>query len=207
MNSKNKTKFIFIFSLALLCYSSVITKENVTVKVGIETHKNKFRFTCGEYKHPVFIQTSSGKIETIKISQQVTVKLIAKNKIKIGNKRYSLPVKLYSAGNIVINNNFYPGEIELIPTTNGFNIVNTLSLQQYLYGVIPYEIEPTWTDEMLKIQSIISRTYALANLGRHKHDGFDFCNTMHCQVYKGLPRDESFYIRIKKYIDITDGLV
>ena len=37
---------------------------------------------------------------------------------------------------------------------------------------------------MLDVQAIVSRTYALANLRRHAADGFDLCDTTHCQVYR-----------------------
>jgi stage II sporulation protein D len=62
-------------------------------------------------------------------------------------------------------------------------LLNTLALDDYLAGVIGAEIEPV--SEALKCQAVVSRTYALGNLGRHRSQGFDFCDTTHCQFYRG----------------------
>ncbi len=35
-----------------------------------------------------------------------------------------------------------------------------------------------------EVQTIVARTYALAHLGRHRAEGFDLCDTTHCQIYE-----------------------
>jgi stage II sporulation protein D len=37
--------------------------------------------------------------------------------------------------------------------------------------------------EALKAQAIVSRTYAVKNIGRHASEGFDLCSNTHCQQY------------------------
>ena len=37
--------------------------------------------------------------------------------------------------------------------------------------------------EALKAQAVVSRAFALKNLGRHAREGFDFCSTTHCQRF------------------------
>jgi stage II sporulation protein D len=44
--------------------------------------------------------------------------------------------------------------------------------------------DPAVVERMFEIQAVISRTYALAHLGRHAADGFDVCATTHCQLYE-----------------------
>jgi len=39
--------------------------------------------------------------------------------------------------------------------------------------------------EFFKIQAIASRTYCLANLNRHLAQGYNLCDAVHCQSYKG----------------------
>ena len=39
--------------------------------------------------------------------------------------------------------------------------------------------------EALKALAVVVRTYMLANAGRHSSEGFDFCDTTHCQLYRG----------------------
>lgn len=40
--------------------------------------------------------------------------------------------------------------------------------------------------EALKAQAVIARTFALANLEKHKEEGYNLCHKIHCQVYKGM---------------------
>jgi stage II sporulation protein D len=63
------------------------------------------------------------------------------------------------------------------------NITRTLGLENYVAGVVAGEagIEPE--PEALKAQAVVSRTFALKNLGRHSDEGYDFCSTTHCQRY------------------------
>lgn len=64
-------------------------------------------------------------------------------------------------------------------------VINFLPLDQYLYGVLPYEISPKWPIEAQKAQAVAARNYAMTNLNKHKKYGFDLCNTDDCQVYAG----------------------
>lgn len=68
---------------------------------------------------------------------------------------------------------------------NNINVYNVVDMQDYLKGVIPYEMNPAWPVEALKAQAVSAKSYALSNSNRHKSEGFDLCNDEHCQVYKG----------------------
>jgi stage II sporulation protein D len=37
---------------------------------------------------------------------------------------------------------------------------------------------------ILQVQAVVARTYAVFELGRHRSDGFDLCDTTHCQLYE-----------------------
>src|SRR6185295_2499978 len=39
--------------------------------------------------------------------------------------------------------------------------------------------------EALKALGVVVRTYMLAHAGRHSSEGFDYCDTTHCQLYRG----------------------
>ncbi len=79
----------------------------------------------------------------------------------------------------------YYGMFEYGRDGSGIAVVNVVHMEDYIRGVIPYEMSPTWPLEALKAQAICARTYAYANLDKHTADGFDICNTTHCQVYYG----------------------
>lgn len=64
--------------------------------------------------------------------------------------------------------------------------VNVLMRQDYLKGVVAKEMPASWHIEALKAQTVAARTYSIRQMNRHYSDGFDLCNTTHCQVYGGI---------------------
>ena len=82
----------------------------------------------------------------------------------------------------------YNGAFELRRIDGGgITFVNVVSLQDYLKGVLPYEMDGAWPLEALKAQALCARSYVLFNTG--KHSNYDICNTTHCQVYYGTTRE------------------
>lgn len=67
-------------------------------------------------------------------------------------------------------------------------VVGVMGVEDYVKGVVPYEMSNSWPRETLKAGAVCARTYVLANLGRHKSYGFDLCSSSHCQVYYGTNR-------------------
>ena len=81
----------------------------------------------------------------------------------------------------------YRGLLEIVPREGkGFQVVNRVSLEDYLAGVLPAEMLSSWPMEALKAQAIVARTYVLSKMGRHNADGFDVCDSVHCEAYRGL---------------------
>lgn len=64
-------------------------------------------------------------------------------------------------------------------------VVNILSVDDYIKGVVPYEMSPGWPVEALKAQAVTARTYMAAHLNAHKKYGFDLCSGVCCQTYHG----------------------
>lgn len=60
--------------------------------------------------------------------------------------------------------------------------------ENYVAGVIESEAGKEQTMEFYKVQAVICRTYALGHQRRHEQEGFNLCDQVHCQVYKGMSR-------------------
>lgn len=107
---------------------------------------------------------------------------------------------------IEVNKRLYRGAITLHRTAgkNGLTVVNTLPVEQYLYGIIAKEISPAWPLEAVKAQAVAARTYAIYSFGKHHDDGYDVCATTDCQVYGGRTSEET---RAIQAVDATFGLV
>ena len=70
------------------------------------------------------------------------------------------------------------------------NVTQTLSLEDYVAGVLRGEGSVESEAEALKALAITIRTYALKNIGRHATHGYDFCSTTHCQRFVGRDPDQ-----------------
>jgi stage II sporulation protein D len=64
-------------------------------------------------------------------------------------------------------------------------VINFVNVEDYVKGLLPYEMGSGFPLEALKAQAVCARTYATAKLGTHGANGFDVCATDHCQVYRG----------------------
>ncbi|NLW47451.1 MAG: SpoIID/LytB domain-containing protein [Firmicutes bacterium] len=98
----------------------------------------------------------------------------------------------------------YRGVIELIPKKIGLTVVNRVNLEEYLYGVVPAEIPATWPRAVLEAQAVAARTYALANLGRYRIQGFDLLATPASQVYSGVTQEAPAVIEA---VNATQGQI
>ena len=85
------------------------------------------------------------------------------------------------------------------------NVTQTLSLEDYVMGVMRAEGTVEAEPEALKALAIAIRTYALKNAGRHAGKGYDFCSTTHCQrfVRPSTPPDSRLYAAVRA----TEGQV
>jgi len=113
-----------------------------------------------------------------------------------------------SGGNpcvFALNNRSYRGELEVrrFPQSD-LTLINVLPLEQYLYGVVPSEIESDSKPEALKAQAVAARTYTLNNMGKHSDFEFDLCTTTSDQVYKGFSGEAA---STNKAVDDTRGKV
>ncbi len=82
------------------------------------------------------------------------------------------------------NGGLYPGDLRLTIREGVLYPVCTMSVEDYLLGVVPYEMSDSFPLEALKAQAVCARTYALNKLGS-KAD-YDLVDTTNDQVFKGV---------------------
>ncbi len=99
----------------------------------------------------------------------------------------------------------YQGDFKIVVNDGNMQLVNRIPLDSYLEGVLASEAGVRLGSEYYKVQAIISRTYALNNLNKHKQEGFNLCDEVHCQAYYGRYEGESN--EILEGISQTKGLI
>lgn len=111
----------------------------------------------------------------------------------------SFEVKPASAENtLAINNRPYLGSIHFVIENKSYiRPINTISMENYVKGVVPNEMPATWNGEALKVQAVAARTYAMS----YTHKVID--DTINYQVYGG----KSWHLNSTKAVDETAGEV
>lgn len=89
-------------------------------------------------------------------------------------KQNGVPERRYDDNLIVSNEN------------NQLKLINNIEIESYIAGVVQAE---TWgatkNVDFFKLQAICVRNYLFMNLNKHKKEGFQMCDGVHCQAYKG----------------------
>jgi stage II sporulation protein D len=68
-------------------------------------------------------------------------------------------------------------------------VIRDVPLEEYVGATALSEVHPDTSDagvaeHVFEVQTVIARTYAVTNRGRHAANGFDLCSTTHCQLYE-----------------------
>ncbi len=85
-----------------------------------------------------------------------------------------------------------------------WTLIQKIKFDDYLKGVLPYEIGSNSPLEALKAQAVIARTWALYNSERFNIDKYHLCISTQCQVYKP---PEIEYKNVHKAIKDTSNLI
>lgn len=92
-----------------------------------------------------------------------------------------------------------------IDRTGRLAVVNSVSAERLLAGLVPAELFPTAPIEALKAQAVTARGAIFSKLA-HRHFGepYHLCNDQHCQVYAGAGRERP---ESNRAVDATRGLL
>ncbi len=102
-----------------------------------------------------------------------------------------------------LNSRRYRGVLVFHPLGSGrYDVVEYVNMDEYLYGVLPREVEPSWPLDALKAQAIVSRTYALSNKMTDAKERFDVSDSVLDQVYGGMEVEAS---ESNRAVDETRG--
>ncbi len=214
-----KLKYIRLFTVCILFALFFINTESlaeneqyIDVKIGDNIALNStisISSTSGfVINNSINSYTSNEKALNISIISPEYYSIFDLNNNKISDIKYTdnFEITTIDKGTdvISINNKSYRGSIKIIMNNNSYYIVNHLLLEEYLYGVVPREIPSSSPIEALKAQAIAARSYALNNLSRHIKDGYNLCDSTHCQVYGGYSAEKE---NTNIAVNVTKGIV
>ena len=214
-------KFFWILLLVLVLFSPkamAVVGEKTTVRVGISNNS----FSTYEYMNASFVPNGNISIIDMTTGEKFDASPYSNIDARIANgvfyinldgknilKEAKGPIVLSGDGKIGIKNlkrkgtpAYYNGIIELKQIKeNKFNIINVLSMQDYLKGVVPNEMPVSFGLNALKAQAIAARDYA--NRENTAYKNYDVCDSTACQVYYGANSETSIS---NKAVDETLGI-
>lgn len=159
--------------------STTQTKADVFYKVG------RYEF-MSETKVFTIISNRKDKISFVANGEKVNAYL---NGTKVGENKWFRLNKQSEQNSLEVSNGIKKKEVKgnlVVYSIKGkLQIVNEISIDNYVEGVIKGEAGYGYSLEYYKVQAVISRTYALHHQ-KHKDEGFELCDHTHCQVYDGV---------------------
>jgi stage II sporulation protein D len=112
------------------------------------------------------------------------------------------PLTLTSKEPLTVDGRAYRGKLVVQLDGKQLDVVDSLSLETYLKGVVPAEMPSTWAPEALKAQAVAARSYALANLAKGRP--FDLYGDTRSQVFGGVAAESP---AASAAVDATKGQV
>jgi len=147
----------------------------------------------------IIISLGSNNLGSFPINSRIYVKS------EVSGTRAKILERIQANG----KNNYYEGDFEVIYTqgsTSGFRVINELNIDNYLYYVLPSEMNASYVDGALQSQAIVARTYAmykilndkrLASIGANVDDSINY------QVYNREGTADLF----KNAVNTTSGKI
>jgi len=115
------------------------------------------------------------------------------------------PIYISAEEEIKINGVNFGKYFYLIQDSYGtWTLVQKIEFDDYLAGVLPYEIGPSSPLEALKAQAVIARTWGIFNSDRFNMDKYHLCISTQCQVYKPSAIKNK---KVQKAIKATSNLI
>jgi len=100
-------------------------------------------------------------------------------------KKLEGPIHIYAKEDIKINDVNFGKDFYLTKDSYGtWTLIQKIKFDDYLEGVLPYEMGPSSPLEALKAQAVIARTWGIFNSSRFNMDKYHLCVSTQCQVYK-----------------------
>lgn len=162
----------------------LLRRLNIESRIAIETEGDCYLFR-GDNGTEMLLQPETG-IE-IEIRDNSLVGFLSGASLSFGKS-----VKLlqcgsgsdYSGLHLMNSAGIYPGDLSLTVEDGKIKPVLSVSMEEYLLGVVPYEMNDSFPLEALKAQAVCARTYAARRINDSRE--YDVVDTTNDQVFKGI---------------------
>jgi stage II sporulation protein D len=199
----------FFFCLLTLSATAGVAPDqgdggDPVIRVAIARNTGQFKLNTSGSVYVLEVKT--GQRYQLLEKSVYEVRYISPTRLAVAGQTLETPVKILAADggdSVRLNGHFYKGDIYMRTTeAEKLEVVEHLSVEDYLCGVLPVEMSPDWPLEALKAQAVASRTYALKKINPKKD--YDMTDGVDTQVYNGA---SGMNERIRQAVHSTRGEV
>ena len=117
-------------------------------------------------------------------------------------RRHQAPSQMENGLRLERGLNLYPGDLTISNENGRLRAIISVPVEDYLLGVVPYEMADDFPPEALKAQAITARTYALKNLDAVS--AYDVEDGTNDQVYRGTDNSK---VNAVAAVQATSGII
>ena len=206
-------RFIFFISFFLICQNILAHDVNIGLLRNKVIQQIDFAYLEGSY----LIEADTTSFGAVLPNEFISVAQMDNGKVSLNKGVRQMgqfrEVRLIPTGENhamrlrprrpILKERKYRDGFTIFAGSKGLTIVNNVTYQNYLEGVVESEGGGGKHLEYYKAQAVISRTYALKYAKRHRKEGFELCDQVHCQAYHNMLR---FTDEIKVAVEETAGV-
>ncbi|MBI4388456.1 MAG: SpoIID/LytB domain-containing protein [Candidatus Omnitrophica bacterium] len=173
---------------------------NSHVAILILQNKDSFKLSI-----PFSYQVLLGRHSTQRMSLQPSLVTSTKQGILVGGEMFQGPQVTMKTNSryFDLEKRSYHGDLVITKEPNGtMDVINDVRLEDYLKGVLAWEVSSVWPEESLKAQAVASRTYALFKMIERSKEKHVLTSDVLSQVYAGRGAEKVFTNRA---VDATEG--
>ena len=147
-------------------------------------------FTITSTMPMVVLDNGGHQVQTIKENQNVTISS-AGGYVHVNGQSIDKSITVQNAqgrygSELQTLGKTYRGGVTVHANAAGsMSVINVLGLEQYVQGVVPEEVVPSWPVPALEAQAVAARTYALYSMKSKQNSMYDIGTTTADQVYGG----------------------
>ncbi|MCX5783862.1 MAG: SpoIID/LytB domain-containing protein [Elusimicrobia bacterium] len=179
--------FAAMFTLSpAFCADVGNISSNVIIKIGLAHRINSAEFEIRG--KTLFTDEKSGEKKSVSGKQNIEVKVknsgLNFGKFSLGSAVRITPLE--GEDRLKFGGKSYRGGLVVRANDDGtVTVIEELDIEEYLCGVLPYEMGPEWPLQALKAQAVTARTYVLTENKKFKDAGFHVSADVRSQMYGG----------------------
>ena len=191
-------KILFTTSLLLVIATCFADEQLLEIGIFRSSKLSSVKFVPADNSYKIYnqkdsmiyhLQKNEGVTIKVNSNKTVSVKVPGENlgdfkEVRIVSNKFESHYNIKGVSPVVKDRDYFGG-ISCFSLKGELDVVSLVSMHHYLIGVIESESGNHQGTEYYKVQAIISRTYALKNISKFRHEGFMMTDLVNCQVYLG----------------------